>query len=128
MTSTRFMISASPARSGATATSVEVSGNVGATIPRARQGSSLDGALPSDISGQAEIAWQHIVAMLAKAGMTVHDLVVMGALFAAVRASRPMCRFARASSATPAHSSMLLVVPQLVKPEYLLEVEAVAAK
>jgi enamine deaminase RidA (YjgF/YER057c/UK114 family) len=40
-----------------------------------RPGLALDGTLPTDIAGQAELAWTHIVAMLDKAGMTVHDLV-----------------------------------------------------
>ena len=38
-------------------------------------GLPLDGPLPSDIVGQAEIAWTHIVTMLGHAGMGVHDLV-----------------------------------------------------
>jgi enamine deaminase RidA (YjgF/YER057c/UK114 family) len=38
-------------------------------------GLGLDGTLPPDITGQAEQAWTHIVALLDRAGMTVHDLV-----------------------------------------------------
>src|SRR5512138_185874 len=38
-------------------------------------GLSAEGKLPADITGQAEIAWTHIVAMLEKANMNVHDLV-----------------------------------------------------
>jgi enamine deaminase RidA (YjgF/YER057c/UK114 family) len=57
--------------------SVEVSGNVRWLYTSGTPGLGLDGTLPSDIAGQAEIAWQHIVNMLAKAGMTAHDLVKM---------------------------------------------------
>ena len=80
------------------------------------------------VTGQAEIAWQHIVNMLAKAAMSVHDLVKVTHYLL-----RPedipayvQVRSRLLGDARPA--SMLLVVPQLVKPEYLLEVEAVAAK
>src|SRR5688500_8518882 len=38
-------------------------------------GLAADGTVPADITGQAEIAWQHIMAMLKKADMGVHDLV-----------------------------------------------------
>lgn len=91
-------------------------------------GLALDGSLPADITGQAEIAWRHIAAMLEQAEMTMHDLVKVThyltrpadiPAYVAVRA-----RFL--GEARPA--SMLLIVPQLVKPEYLLEVEAYAAK
>jgi 2-iminobutanoate/2-iminopropanoate deaminase len=108
--------------------SVEVSGNVRWLYTSGTPGLALDGALPSDITGQAELAWQHILSMLAKADMTVHDLVKVThyllrpadiAAYVAVRS-----RFL--GDVRPA--SMLLVVPQLVKPEYLLEVEAIAAK
>jgi 2-iminobutanoate/2-iminopropanoate deaminase len=108
--------------------SVEVSGNVRWLYTSGTPGLGIDGTLPSDVAGQAEIAWQHIVTMLAMAGMTVQDLVKVTQYllrpgdipaYVSVRS-----RFL--GDARPA--SMLLVVPQLVKPEYLLEVEAVAAK
>jgi enamine deaminase RidA (YjgF/YER057c/UK114 family) len=91
-------------------------------------GLALDGTVPSDIAGQAELAWQHIIAMLEKADMSVHDLVKITQyllhasdipVYAKVRA-----RFL--GDARPA--SMLLIVPALVWPNFLLEIEAVAAK
>jgi enamine deaminase RidA (YjgF/YER057c/UK114 family) len=91
-------------------------------------GISLDGDLPGDIVGQAEIAWRHIVDILARADMGVHDLVKVThyllrpddiPAYVQVRA-----RFLGA--ARPA--SMLLIVPQLVRPEFLIEIEAYAAK
>jgi enamine deaminase RidA (YjgF/YER057c/UK114 family) len=91
-------------------------------------GLARDGALPGDIAGQAEIAWRHIVDMLAQAGMTVADLVKVTHYL--TRASdvadyvRVRTRFL--GDARPA--SMLLVVPELVRPQFLLEVEAIAAK
>src|SRR3954465_5984227 len=38
-------------------------------------GLAVDGNLPADVAGQAEIAWTHILGLLERAGMTVHDLV-----------------------------------------------------
>ena len=91
-------------------------------------GLERSGKLPSDAAGQAEIAWTHIVAMLESAGMTVHDLVKVSHYL--LRAEdipayvKVRARFL--GDARPA--SMLLITPALVRPEFLLEVEAIAAK
>ena len=85
------------------------------------------GALPPDITGQAELAWRHILAMLEKADMTVNDLVkvtqyvVRPSDIAAYRQVRARVL----GNARPA--SMLMVVDRLPSPEILLEIEAVAA-
>lgn len=91
-------------------------------------GLARDGALPADIAGQAEIAWQHIIDMLAEAGMTVADLVKVTHYLtrAADIADYVKVRARFLGDARPA--SMLLVVPELVRPEFLLEVEAIAAR
>ena len=97
--------------------SVEVSGSVRWLYTSGTPGLDLDGTLPSDIAGQAEIAWQHIVSMLAKAGMTVQDLVKVTQYLLRpedIPAYVPV-RSRFLGDARPA--SMLLVVPQLVKPE-----------
>ena len=77
---------------------------------------------------EADFIGNYLGPALAKAGMTVHDLVKVTHYLL-----RPedipayvQVRSRFLGDARPA--SMLLVVPQLVKPEYLLEVEAVAAK
>jgi 2-iminobutanoate/2-iminopropanoate deaminase len=91
-------------------------------------GLALDGKLPADIAGQAELAWTHIVAMLRSAGMDVHDIVKVTQylLHAADIPAYAQVRKKFLGDARPA--SMLLVVPALVRPEFLLEVEVHAAK
>jgi enamine deaminase RidA (YjgF/YER057c/UK114 family) len=112
---------------GAYSDAVEVPPHARWLFTSGTPGLALDGSLPADIAGQAELAWRHIVAMLERAGMGVHDLV---------KVTHYLCRAAdipayvkvRArflGDARPA--SMLLVVGELVRPEFLLEVEAVAA-
>ncbi|HEX7954063.1 MAG TPA: Rid family hydrolase [Burkholderiales bacterium] len=87
-----------------------------------------DGTYPQGVTAQAEQAWKNILAILAQAGMGVQDLVKVTHYlvreadikdYVAVRA-----RYL--GDARPA--SMLLVVPGLVKPEILVEIEAIAAK
>lgn len=106
----------------------EIPGNARWLLTSGTPGLAIDGKLPSDIAGQAELAWQHIVDMLALAGMTVKDLVKVThyLLRAEDIPAYVQVRSRFLGDARPA--SMLLVIPQLVKPEYLLEVEACAAK
>lgn len=113
---------------GAYSDAIEVAPNARWLMTAGTPGLALDGQLPPDITGQAELAWTHIVAMLKKAGMTVHDLVKVThyLLRAEDIAAYVKVRSKYLGDARPA--SMLLIVPGLVKPDYLLEVEAIAAK
>jgi 2-iminobutanoate/2-iminopropanoate deaminase len=107
---------------------VEVPPNARWLYTAGTPGLALDGNLPNDVSGQAEIAWTHIIAMLAKANMGVNDLVKVThyLLRAEDIPAYVQVRTKFLGDARPA--SMLLIVPELVKPNFLLEIEAIAAK
>ncbi len=107
---------------------IEVPPNARWVYTSGTPGLALDGALPKDISGQAEIAWTHIVTMLARAKMDVSDLVKVThyLLRAEDIPAYVQVRAKFLGDARPA--SMLLIVPELVKPNFLLEIEAIAAK
>ena len=113
---------------GAYSDAIEVAPNARWLFTAGTPGLALDGQLPSDITGQAELAWTHIVAMLKKAGMGVHDLVKVTHYLLRTEdiPAYVKVRSKYLGDARPA--SMLLIVPGLVKPDYLLEVEAIAAK
>jgi 2-iminobutanoate/2-iminopropanoate deaminase len=107
---------------------VEIAGNARWLMTSGTPGLAIDGTLPDGIAAQTELAWTHITAMLKRAGMVASDLVKITqyltqesdiAAYAAVRS-----RFL--GSARPA--SMLMVVPALVRPGFLVEVEIIAAK
>ena len=91
-------------------------------------GLALDGQLPADITGQAEIAWSHVIALLSRANMGVEDLVKVThyLLRAEDIPAYVKVRTKFLGDARPA--SMLLIVPELVKPDFLLEIEAIAAR
>jgi enamine deaminase RidA (YjgF/YER057c/UK114 family) len=84
--------------------------------------------LPKDITGQAELAWQHIIGILGKAAMTVTDIVKVTQYLTRADdiAAYAKVRTRYLGQARPA--AMLLVIPQLVWPEILVEVEIIAAK
>src|SRR5262245_1208439 len=91
-------------------------------------GLAANGHLPDDITGQAELAWEHIANMLKQADMGMQDVVKVTQY---LRRESDIAAYARVRSrflgdARPA--SMLLVVDALVRPEFLLEIEVCAAK
>jgi 2-iminobutanoate/2-iminopropanoate deaminase len=90
-------------------------------------GLALDGALPADIGGQAELAWGHIMLMLKRAGMTAQDLVKITQYLTQVSdiAAYAQVRGRFLGEVRPA--SMLMIVPALVRPGFLLEIEVIAA-
>ena len=107
---------------------VETGSNLRWLLTSGTPGLQMNGDLPSDIAGQAELAWKHILRMLNRAGMTVADVVKVTQYLTRAEDipdySKVRTRFL--GEARPA--SMLLVVPQLVRPEFLVEVEIIAAK
>jgi enamine deaminase RidA (YjgF/YER057c/UK114 family) len=87
-----------------------------------------DGSYPDGITAQAEQAWKNVLAILAQAGMGVKDLVKVTHYLVRQEDIKDyvVVRARYLGDARPA--SMLLVVPGLVKPEILVEIEACAAR
>ena len=90
-------------------------------------GLTPQGILPKTLEGQAEQAWKNVLDLLRDAGMGPEHLVKIAQYL--VRAEDiPVYGTVRArmlGNCRPA--SMLLIVPALVKPDFLIEVEAYAA-
>jgi enamine deaminase RidA (YjgF/YER057c/UK114 family) len=106
---------------------VEVRPNLRWLFTSGTPGLEVDGKLPSDISGQTELAWRHILRMLEQAHMALTDMVKVTQY---LTRAEDIVAYAKVRThflgdAEPA--SMLLVVPQLVRPEFLVEVEVIAA-
>jgi 2-iminobutanoate/2-iminopropanoate deaminase len=91
-------------------------------------GVAPDGSTPPDIGGQTENCFRNISAILADAGMSFADVVKL-TIYLTRDSDIAGFREARdrlIGEARP--GSTLVVVSQLVRPEWLVEVEAVAAK
>jgi enamine deaminase RidA (YjgF/YER057c/UK114 family) len=107
---------------------VEVGPDMRWLISSGTPGLGPDGKIPQDIAGQAQVAWENVLRLLRKADMDVRDLVKVSTYL--TRAS-DIPGYAKVRSSflgelKPAF--MLLVVPQLVWPELLVEIEVTAAK
>jgi 2-iminobutanoate/2-iminopropanoate deaminase len=87
-----------------------------------------DGKLPADITGQAELAWEHILKMLEQAGMTVADIVKVTQYLARAEDLPGYAKVRSRVLGDVRPAFMLLVVDRLVWPEILVEVEVIAAK
>ena len=113
---------------GAYSDAIEVGPNLRWLLTSGTPGLATDGDLPKDISGQAELAWKHVISMLEQAGMTVADIVKVTQYLTRAEdiAAYGKVRTRFLGDVRPA--AMLLVIPQLFRPEFLLEVEIVAAK
>jgi 2-iminobutanoate/2-iminopropanoate deaminase len=107
---------------------VEIAPNARWLYIAGQVGIKKDGTVPATLEEQTEVAWQNIVEILQDADMRVTDLVKITQFlttlehfskYAAVRA-----KFL--SGHRPASTG--LVISSLVRSEYLVEVEAVAAK
>jgi enamine deaminase RidA (YjgF/YER057c/UK114 family) len=87
-----------------------------------------DGTLPSTVEEQTEVAWQNVVEILGAAGMKVTDLVKITQYLTRLdhfpRYASTRAKFL--AGHRPASTG--LIISSLVKPEYLVEVEAIAAK
>ncbi len=107
---------------------MEVPANSRWLLTSGTPGLALDGTLPDDITAQSELAWGHIVALLDRAGMTVGDLVKVTQYLTSEAdiAGYAQVRSRFLGDARPA--SMLMVIPALVRPGFLVEIEIVAAR
>lgn len=86
-----------------------------------------DGSIPTDIAGQSEQVWRNIVAVLAAAGMTTQNLVKVTAYLTRPEHTAPYVAVRSRFLGDARPASTLLVIQALAQPEFLLEVEAIAA-
>jgi enamine deaminase RidA (YjgF/YER057c/UK114 family) len=107
---------------------VEIPQNAKWLITAGTPGLAANGELPDGIAAQANLAWQHITTLLQRAGMGIPDIVKVTQylLHESDIAEYVRVRKHYLQDARPA--SMLLVVPALVKPGILVEVEVIAAR
>jgi len=87
-----------------------------------------DGSLPDDVAEQAEVTWQNLAAICTEAGMSLDDIVsittyaVVGQPLAGVMAARDRALGGRRVA------SVLITVPALARPEWKMEIAAVAVR
>jgi len=116
------------ARIGKYGDAIEVAPNQRWLFTSGTPGMDEKGEFPPDITGQAELAWGHVLKMLKSADMSVTDLVKITQYLTRAEdiPAYVLVRARMLGEARPA--SMLMVVAGLPRPEFLLEIDAVAAR
>jgi enamine deaminase RidA (YjgF/YER057c/UK114 family) len=90
--------------------------------------SAETGQVPDTFVDQADLAWRNIKASLAKAGMSIEDIVKL-TQYLIRRDDLAAYRDIRSRHLGTCHpASMLAFLPELVWPDMLIELEVVAAK
>ncbi len=91
-------------------------------------GIALDDTVPSDVTGQAELCFEAIGAILADAGMSFADVIRISG-FVTRREDFPAYMAVRDRyTQEPKPVSTLIIVSGFTRPELLVEVEVTAAK
>lgn len=91
-------------------------------------GYEADGVtMPPDFAGQARLVWRHLGTLLAAADMSYDDLVSLR-FFLASAADDPTNVALIKEHLVDHRSCRTVVVQQLLEPEWLVEIEAIAAK
>ncbi|MBO3761955.1 Rid family hydrolase [Ciceribacter sp. L1K22] len=87
-----------------------------------------DDSIPADVSGQAELCFEAIKAILDEAGMSFADVIRISAFVTKREDFGPYMAVRDRYTMDPKPVSTLIVVGGFTRPEFLVEVEVTAAK
>jgi 2-iminobutanoate/2-iminopropanoate deaminase len=108
------------------ADAVRVPGGYDQIVVSGTPGLTEDGTLAADMTGQATQAWRNVEKILAQAGAGLSDIVVVRQWL--VKASDiPSYVAVRSKVLSHEPAFMLGVIPGLIRPDVLVEIEVVAA-
>ncbi|SIQ17584.1 Enamine deaminase RidA, house cleaning of reactive enamine intermediates, YjgF/YER057c/UK114 family [Rhizobium sp. RU35A] len=91
-------------------------------------GIAPDDTIPPDVTGQAELCFEAIKAILAEAGMSFADVIRISAFVTKREDFAPYMAVRDRYTLEPKPVSTLIVVGGFTRPEFLVEVEVTAAK
>jgi enamine deaminase RidA (YjgF/YER057c/UK114 family) len=91
-------------------------------------GIAADGSVPETVAGQAEVCFQNIEAILAEAGLALADVVRINAYVTRREHMAEYMAVRDRHVSDPLPASTLMIVSGFTRPEFLVEVEVVAAK
>jgi enamine deaminase RidA (YjgF/YER057c/UK114 family) len=113
---------------GSYSDAIETSPNLRWLMTSGTPGFTDGSKVSTDIRGQSELAWENVLRVLSKADMTVHDIVKVTQYLTRADDIKAYAQVRNRFLGAARPASMLLVIPQLVWPNLLVEVEIIAAK
>lgn len=90
-------------------------------------GIAKDGSIPLDCAAQAELCFSNIAAILAEGGMGLRDVVRINAYVTGRGHLQPYMQVRNRLFAEPYPASTLMIVSGFARPEFVVEIEAIAA-
>jgi enamine deaminase RidA (YjgF/YER057c/UK114 family) len=108
------------------ADAIRVSAGYDQILVSGTPGLAPDGSLPRDMAGQATQAWQNIATTLNQAGASLRDIVSVRQWLTSAEDIRAYVEV-RGRFVTHEPTFMLGIIPGLVRPDFLIEIEVVAA-
>ncbi|MGH6922597.1 MAG: RidA family protein [Propylenella sp.] len=90
-------------------------------------GIAADERVPEDAGEQTELCFRNIAAILAEAGLTLADVVKINAFVSDRAHLRPYMAVRDRLFGDPPPASTLMIVSGFARPEFKVEVEAIAA-
>lgn len=90
-------------------------------------GIAKDGTIPSDCAGQTRLCFDNIAAILAEGGMGLRDIVRINAYVTGREHLPPYMQVRNGLFAEPYPASTLMIVTGFARPEFVVEIEVIAA-
>jgi enamine deaminase RidA (YjgF/YER057c/UK114 family) len=112
---------------GSYSDAIEARGTLRWLFTSGTPGLAADGSLAPDIEGQTRQAWANIFAALEAAGMTPRDLIKVNTTLTREEDIGPYAKIRKELLGDVKPAFMLTVAKQMVKPEFLVEIEIIAA-
>lgn len=106
---------------------IEVSAGSRLVFCSGQVGIGANKAIPPDCAGQAAICFESIRAILGEAGMGLENIVRINAFVMAREHLQPYMQVRNALFAEPYPASTLMIVSGFARPEFVVEIEAIAA-
>lgn len=106
---------------------IEVSSRSRFVFVSGQLGIDKDGVIPPDAAGQARVAFDNILAILTEAGMSFRDVVKLNAYVTGREHMRGYMDVRNALFEEPYPASTLMIVSGFTRPEFVVEIEAIAA-
>lgn len=106
---------------------VEVPAGSRLVVCSGQLGIGADGGVPPDTASQARLCFANIEAVLKEAGMGLADIVRINAYVSAREHLQPYMDVRNALFGDPAPASTLMIVSGFTRPEFTVEIEAMAA-
>jgi enamine deaminase RidA (YjgF/YER057c/UK114 family) len=107
---------------------VEVSPGARIVFCSGQLGIGRDGVVPDDVEAQTRLCFRAIVAILGEASMSLADLVRLNAYVVSAQYLSGYMKVRDEFVSNPPPASTLMIVQGFTRPEFKVEVEAVAAR